>query len=107
MGDMTWVVDGPAGSVCCGSGAGEVTGMAMAAEAWESAIECGTGEAWGASTWKRENGWLVGVGSVLAIGSSDSAAASGRWLPEGTSYRFLVPLDGIGGAGRFSPLWRF
>ena len=78
MGDMPWVTGGPAGSDCWGRGAGDVTGMAMAAEDWESAIECGTGEAWGASTWKREKGWLVGVGSVLATGSSDSAAANGR-----------------------------
>ena len=60
---------------------------------------CDTGEAW-IGTWKRENAWLGG--SMLAA-SSDSAAANGRWLDDGSSYRFLGPCDGVGGAGRFSP----
>ena len=66
---------------------------------------CETGAACAIGTWKREKGWFCCGSTFVSITSSGSAAAKGRCPVDDTSYRFRGPCVGVGGAGRFSPLW--
>lgn len=96
-GDMAWVTTGGALG-----GAGCVAAVDANGAGWTSG--CETGAAWAIGTWNRENGWFCCGSTLVSSASSGSAAASGRWPVDETSYLFLGPWVGVGGAGRFSPL---